>query len=121
MKNRINEMIAKAKEKIKQAWAWLRKTIINKDMILAFIIAEIIFWSPCAILAILASMVNPWFWGAFTAIIVFWSAPFTPGWAIQIALTIFIKKRIDHFHEKYIRVDNKNSEDIEKNNDNIEQ
>ena len=101
--------MTKIKEKLIKFWTWLRKTIINKDMLLAFIIAEIIFWSPCAILAILAVSVNPWFWTAFTAIVIFWSAPLTPGWAIQIALAIFIKKRIDIFHEKYIRVDkNKN-------------
>lgn len=98
-------MITKTKEKIKTAWKWLRKKIINKDMLLAFIIAEVIFWSPCAISAILASTISPWFWGIFTAIIVFWSAPLTPGWALQIALAVFIKKRIDRFHKKYIRVD----------------
>lgn len=113
-------MVTKIKEKSKKLWSWLRKTVINKDMILAFIIAEVIFWSPCAILAILASMVNPWFWTGFTAVIVFWSAPLTPGWAIQIALALFIKKQIDRFHKKYIRVDNKDNNNIEKDNNNSE-
>lgn len=97
--------MTKFKEKIKKLWAWLRKTIINKDMLWAFVIAEVIFWSPCVILAVLASTINPWFWTAFTAIVIFWSAPLTPGWALQIALAIFIKKRIDRFREKYIRID----------------
>lgn len=101
------------KEKIKKAWAWLRKTVFNRDMLLAFVITEVIFWSPCAIFAILAATVNPWFWTAFTAVILFWSAPFTPGWAIQIAMAIFIKKRIDRFHEKYIRVDKNKTQETD--------
>ncbi len=105
--------MTKFKEKIKKFWAWLRHNVINKDMLLALIIAEIIFWSPCAILAILAGTISPWFWTGFTAIIIFWSAPFTPGWALQIALALLIKKGIDRFHQKYIRVDNKNNKENE--------
>ena len=100
----------KFKEKLKKLWAWLRKTIINKDMLLAFIIAEIIFWSPCAVSAILAVTVSPWFWTVFTAIVIFWTAPLTPGWALQIALAIFIKKRIDNIHKKYIRAEKAENE-----------
>ena len=97
--------MSKFKEKLTKFWAWLRKTIINKEMLLAFLIAEIIFWSPCIILAILAETINPWFWTAFTAVVIFWSAPLTPGWALQIALAIFLKKHIDRLSKKYIRID----------------
>lgn len=94
-------MNTKFKEKIKKIWAWLRKTILNEDMFVAFVLAEIIFWLPCIILGILAMTITPWFWTAFTAIIIFWTAPLTPGWALQIALAIFIKKLIDRFHKKH--------------------
>ena len=95
----------KTAEKIKQLWKWLRQNVINREMLWAFLIAEIIFWSPCAVFAILATTVNPWFWTVFTAIVIFWSAPLTPGWALQIALALFVKKRIDILKTKYVRVD----------------
>lgn len=110
----------KNKEKLKHLWAWLRKNVINKDMLWAFLIAEIIFWAPCVIFVILAVTINPWFWTAFTAIVIFWTAPLTPGWALQIALALFIKKRIDRFHEKYIRVDKANKQNKENNDEKIE-
>lgn len=94
-------MTTTLKEKIKHLWAWLRKKVFNKDMLLAFIIAELIFWSPCIVLFILAITVNPWFWTGVTAIFVFWTAPLTPGWALQLAMAVFIKKMIDRFHKKH--------------------
>ena len=98
----------KFKAKIKKFWAWLRKTILNKDMFIAFILAEVIFWSPCIVLGVLATTVNPWLWTAFTAIVVFWTAPLTPGWALQIALAIFIKKIMDRFYKKHPPQDQNN-------------
>ena len=86
--------MTKIKEKLIKFWAWLRKTVINKDMLLAIILAELIFWLPCIIVVVLAVAVDPMWWAVFGAIILFWCAPFTPGWAIQIGLALIIKRVI---------------------------
>ena len=80
------------KNKIKKLWAWLRKNALNKDMALSFVIAELIFWSPCIICGILALTVNAWWWTAFGLICAFWAGPFTPAVPLQIGLAILIKK-----------------------------
>ena len=79
------------KDKLKKLWQWLRKNVINKDMIVYFIIAELIFWSPCIVTAILAIIINPWFWTPFGLICAFWAGPFTPAVPLQIALAVAIK------------------------------
>lgn len=79
------------KDKLKKLWQWLRKNVINKDMIVYFIIAELIFWSPCIVIAILAIIINPWFWTPFVLICAFWAGPFTPAIPLQIALAVAIK------------------------------
>ena len=81
-------------------WKWLRKTVINKDMLLAFIISELIFWMPCILTGILAISVNPWWWTVFTAIIIFWAGPFTPAIPLQIGLAMFIKKIINIIYNR---------------------
>lgn len=86
--------MTKIKEKLIKFWAWLRKTVINKDMLLAIILAELIFWLPCIIVVTLAVTVDPMWWAVFGAIVLFWCAPLTPGWAIQIGLALIIKKVI---------------------------
>ena len=86
--------MTKIKEKLIKFWAWLRKTVINKDMLLAIILAELIFWLPCIIVVTLAVTVDPMWWAVFGAIVLFWCAPFTPGWAIQIGLALIIKRVI---------------------------
>lgn len=79
-------------KKIKKAFKWLRKHILNKETFIYLCIAEAIFWSPCIIVALLAVIINPWWWTVFAAICLFWSGPFTPAIPLQIALTLFIKK-----------------------------
>ena len=86
--------MTKIKEKLIKFWAWLRKTVINKDMLLAIILAELIFWLPCILVVTLAVTVDPMWWAVFGAIVLFWCAPFTPGWAIQIGLALIIKRVI---------------------------
>lgn len=88
------------KSKLKSMWKWLRKTVINKDMLLAFIISELIFWMPCILTGILAISVNPWWWTVFTAIIIFWAGPFTPAIPLQIGLAMFIKKIINIIYNR---------------------
>ena len=80
------------KDKLRQLWRWLRKNVLNKDMIWAVLIAELIFWSPVIVCSILALIVDPWWWTAVTAILVFWAGPFTPAVPLQIGLAIIIKK-----------------------------
>lgn len=60
-------------------------------MIIYILIAEAIFWSPVIITAILALVIDPWFWTATSAILLFWAGPFTPAVPLQIGLALAIK------------------------------
>ena len=60
-------------------------------MIIYVLIAETIFWSPVIITAILALIINPWFWTICSAIILFWAGPFTPAVPLQLGLAIGLK------------------------------
>lgn len=81
------------KEKIKKFWAFLRKEVINKEMIAFLIIAEAIFWSPCIVTGILAIVIDSRFWTAFGGYIAFWSFfPCTPAIPLQIGLAFGLKK-----------------------------
>lgn len=60
-------------------------------MIVYVIIAELIFWSPVIVTAILALVISPWWWTVVTAIILFWTGPFTPAVPLQIALALSLK------------------------------
>lgn len=73
-------------EKLKGCWRWLKTNVFTKDMFIWILLAEFIFWLPVIICVLLAWIVNPWYWTAVSAIIVFWSAPFTPAMPIQFAL-----------------------------------
>ena len=57
-------------------------------MIIYILITELIFWSPVIITAILALVINPWFWTITSAILLFWAGPFTPAVPPQIGLAI---------------------------------
>lgn len=82
----------KIKAKIKAAWAWLKINVFVRDMIVWVIIAELIFWSPCIVGAVLAIVVNKWWWSVCVAYWAFWAAPFTPATPIQLALALALKK-----------------------------
>ena len=88
------------KEKLKKLWLWLRKNVLNKEMFLWFIIAEIIFWSPCIVTGLLAIIVDKRWWTAFGAIIAFWAGPFTPAMPLQFALAVGLKKLYDKIKRK---------------------
>ena len=88
------------KNKIKKTWAWLRAKVLNKDMFVSVLIAEAIFWSPCIVTGILAVSVNPWWWTAFTGIILFWCGPLTPAVPLQIGLAVLIKKIINIIYNR---------------------
>lgn len=83
------------KEKLKRLWRWLRKEVLNKQMIVYVIIAELIFWSPVIVCALLSLIVNQWFWTATIAIIAFWAGPFTPAVPLQLGLAILLKKIVE--------------------------
>ncbi|MBR3804431.1 MAG: hypothetical protein IKJ14_03730 [Clostridia bacterium] len=87
--------MGKVKERTKKVWQWLRKNALNKQMIVYVLIAEAIFWSPCVVTALLALIVNPWWWTAFGAICAFWAGPFTPAVPLQIGLAVLIKKIVE--------------------------
>ena len=87
--------MGKVKERTRKIWRWLRKNALNKQMIVYVLIAEAIFWSPCVVTALLALIVNPWWWSAFGAICAFWAGPFTPAVPLQIALAVAIKKIVE--------------------------
>ena len=80
------------RDKLKKIWSWLRKNALNKEMFLYLLFAELIFWSPLIVMIFMAIFVNSWYWSVVGGIFVFWANPITPGWAIQIALALLLKK-----------------------------
>ena len=87
--------MGKVKERTKKVWRWLRANALNKQMIVYVLIAELIFWSPCIVTALLAIIVNPWYWTVFGAICAFWAGPITPAVPLQIGLAVLIKKIVE--------------------------
>lgn len=77
---------------IKKIINWIKNNITRKSYLICLLIAEVIFWLPNIVTAILAITVSKWFWTIFTAIIVFWSGPFTPAVPLQLALALVIEK-----------------------------
>ena len=69
-------------------------------MIIYVLIAELIFWSPVIITALLALIINPWFWTICSAIMLFWAGPFTPAVPLQIGLAIGIKTIVNKLRRK---------------------
>lgn len=82
---------SRVKKKLKDVWRYLRVNILTKDMILWVIIAELIFWSPVIVTAVLALVINPWYWTVTSAIMLFWAGPFTPAVPLQIGLALALK------------------------------
>lgn len=84
------------KKKISSAWKWLRKNVINKEMLLWVLIAEAIFWSPVIVGIILAWSVSGWWWTIVSAYILFWAGPFTPAMGLQFGLALLLKRLFKH-------------------------
>lgn len=93
MKNDKNDksLRSRIKNKLKSIWRYLRANVLTKDMILWVIIAELIFWSPVIVTAILALLIDPWYWTITSAIMLFWAGPFTPAVPLQIGLALALK------------------------------
>lgn len=100
------------RKKLKKIWKWLRKNVLNRQMILPAIIAEIIFWIPVWIPAILAVTISEWWWTVTSATIVFWAGPFTPAIPLQLALILFVKKIIDYFNRSKKQNDKSKQQDL---------
>lgn len=103
------------KEWLKKVWRWLRREVLNKDLLQWFIIAEIIFWTPCIVGAILAALIDPWFWAICAAYMAFWALPLTPAIPLQIGLAIGLKKAAEAMRKH--RKNKKGDKDNDKNND----
>ena len=91
MKKRERKEHISLKERLRSLWKWLRANVLAKDMILWVIIAELIFWSPVIVTAVLALVINPWYWTVTSAIMLFWAGPFTPAVPLQIGLALALK------------------------------
>lgn len=91
------------KDRLKKLWAWLRREILNKNMLLWLLIAEVIFWSPCIVGAGLALTVNEWYWTVPAVYIAFWLGPFTPAIPIQLGFAYALKKFAAFLKNKFGR------------------
>lgn len=65
-----------------------------KTSLPAFIIAETIFWIPVWVPALLAIIINPWWWTVATAVIIFWAGPITPAIPLQIGFILLVERII---------------------------
>lgn len=79
------------KEKIitfwKKVWEYIKYLLKHpKDVLVPTLVAEIVFWSPVWVSAILAIIISPWWWTVVSGVIVFWAGPLTPAIALQIGL-----------------------------------
>lgn len=97
MKKEIRREKKSLKNRLQKLWQWLRKNVINKEMIVYVLIAEAIFWSPVIVTATLAIIIDPWWWTVVSAICLFWAGPFTPAVPLQIGLALAIKGIVHKF------------------------
>ncbi len=77
---------------LKEKWRWLRKNLLNREMLIFTLIGESIFWIPVWIPAVIAIMTrNNWWWTVSGGAIAFWSGPFTPAILLQLGLIFLLK------------------------------
>lgn len=88
MKEKIKLFWKRILDYIKYLWKNPRTTLP------AFLIAEIIFWMPVWIPALLALIISPWWWTISLAVIAFWAGPITPAIALQIGFIAAIERLI---------------------------
>ena len=79
---------------------WFKENITRKSFLICLLVAEAIFWSPCIVTCVLAIVISHWYWTIFTAIIVFWSGPFTPAVPLQLALALVIETVYRKIHRR---------------------
>ena len=56
----------------------------------------------------ICALFNPWWWTAVSAILLFWSGPFTPAIPLQIGLAVALKKFADFIKRRIKRRKDKN-------------
>lgn len=84
-------------EKIKafwlKVWNYIKYLFTHpRDVLLPTLVAEVIFWSPVWVPAILALVISPWWWTVSGAVIAFWAGPFTPAIALQIGFIAALER-----------------------------
>jgi len=90
-----------------KVWNYLTYLFTHpRDVLLPTLLAEIVFWIPVWVPAILALTISPWWWSVSGAVIAFWAGPFTPATALQIGLIALFERG---WH-KIINKKNKNKE-----------
>ena len=108
MKNlliKIKNFWLKVWEYVKYLWKHPKTTLP------AFIIAELIFWSPVWVPAILALTISPWWWTVSTAVIAFWAGPFTPAIALQIGFIAALERLFVKIQSKKEKKENERRND----------
>ena len=90
-------IMKKIKEKIKNFWLKVTnymKYIFThpKDTLLPICLAEIIFWIPVWVSALLAVIISPWWWIIAGSVITFWCLPLTPAIGLQIGFIVFFER-----------------------------
>lgn len=90
----LNKFWQQIKSKIKAAWEWLKAHLFTKEMVLPTIIGELIFWSPLIITGLMAILISPYYWVAFSAIYSVWVG-LLPAIPIQLLFIFTVKKIID--------------------------
>lgn len=86
MKEKIKKFFQKFWNYLKYLWHNPRTTLP------AVIIAELIFWLPVWLPALLAITISPWWWSIAIGFIAFWAGPITPAIALQIAFIAAIER-----------------------------
>jgi hypothetical protein len=82
------------KERLKSVWDWLRKHILNKQMIVPAMIGELVFWSPLIVTGLMAIFFSPYYWTVFGVIYSVWVG-ILPAIPIQLLFIFTTKKIID--------------------------
>ena len=71
-----------------------------RKVLLPVILAEIIFWIPVWVPAILALTISPWWWSIVGAVTAFWAAPLTPAIPLQIGLIALLERLLNKKENK---------------------
>lgn len=75
------------KENFQKIWDYIKYLCTHpRDVLLPTLVAEIVFWIPLWVPAILALTISPWWWTVVGSVFVFWAAPFTPATLLQVGL-----------------------------------
>lgn len=92
--NKFKQFWKKVWDYIKYLWQHPKTTLP------AFLIAEIIFWIPVWVPALLGILISSWWFSVATAVIIFWAGPITPAIGLQIAFIALVERTIVKIKEK---------------------